>query len=162
MKRLIIVADTHIPKAAPALPEGLLDSFRGADLILHAGDIVDLSVLDALAAIAPVMAVAGNMDPPETKAVLPEKRVIEVEGKLIGLIHGWGGPNGIERRVMAQLSGVDAIVFGHTHTPLIERLDGVLLLNPGTPNDARFSDTLSYIILKIDDGLMEPQIIQLC
>ncbi|OFW56905.1 MAG: hypothetical protein A2W01_00530 [Candidatus Solincola sediminis] len=161
MKRLILLADTHIPKAAAALPQGLLESFKGADMILHAGDIVDISVLDELGTIAPVLAVAGNMDPPEARAVLPDKRVIEVEGKLIGLIHGWGAPTGIERRVMSRFSGVDAIVFGHTHKPLIEQHNGVLLLNPGTPDDSRFSDTLSYIELKIDDGGMEPEIIRL-
>jgi putative phosphoesterase len=161
MKRLVILSDTHIPKAAPALPRALLDSFHGADLILHAGDIVDMSVIDELAAIAPTLAVPGNMDPPQAHAVLPEKRVLEVEGKLLGLIHGWGAPDGIERRVLSKFSDVDMIVFGHTHRPVIEKIADVLLLNPGTPDDQRFSDQLSYIELKIEDGSIEPQIIWL-
>jgi putative phosphoesterase len=161
MKRVIIVSDTHIPKAAAALPPRLLDSFRGADLILHAGDIVDMSVLDELGAVAPTLAVAGNMDSPQAKAVLPEKRVVRVDGKVIGLIHGWGSPEGIERRVMSKFSQVDAVAFGHTHRPLVEKMGGVLLLNPGTPNDLRFSDQLSYIELKIDDDAMEPEIVWL-
>jgi hypothetical protein len=161
MKRLIILSDTHIPKASPALSPRLLDSFRGADLILHAGDIVQLSVIDELSAIAPTIAVWGNMDPPEVRAVLPERTAVEVEGKLIGITHGWGAPAGIERRVMTVFSDVDAIVFGHTHRPLIQRAGDVFLLNPGTPDDQRFSRELSYIELKIEDGVMDPEIIWL-
>lgn len=159
MKRVMVLSDTHIPKAAPALPEGLLACLKGADLILHAGDLVELSVLDILRSIAPTVAVSGNMDSPEAKSVLPEKRVLEVEGKLIGLTHGWGAPQGIESRVMTKFSDVDVIVFGHTHSPLLESIDGVLLLNPGTPDDRRFSDKLSYATLTIDNGVIEPEII---
>jgi putative phosphoesterase len=161
MARVVIVSDTHIPKAGPELPRLLLEGLRGSDLILHAGDLVDTSVLDELRSLAPVAAVTGNMDPPEVTAVLPEKRVVEVEGKTIGLIHGWGPPTGIERRVLSRFSGVDAVVFGHTHNPLVKWLNGVLLLNPGTPNDRRFSNRLSYATLTIEDGELKPEIIYL-
>ena len=161
MARVVIVADTHIPKAAPGLSRKLLEAFQGADLILHAGDLIVLSVLDELRSLAPTAAVAGNMDRPQVNAVLPEKRVLEVEGKLIGIIHGWGPPVGIERRVLSRFSGVDAVVFGHTHKPLVEWRKGVLLLNPGTPNDRRFSKRLSYATLEIVDGELKPEIIWL-
>ena len=159
MTRVALVADTHIPKAGPALPERLLEELKGADLILHAGDLVEMSVMEELGSLAPTKAVVGNMDFPEVRTVLPEKLVVEVEGKLIGLIHGWGPPMGIERRVLSRFSDVDAIVFGHTHKALIEERKGILLVNPGTPNDRRFSKRLSYANLTIADGVIEPEII---
>lgn len=156
-----MIADTHIPRAAASLPPELLRGLEGADLILHAGDLVEMSVLDELEAIAPTAAVVGNMDRPDVAAVLPEQRVLEVEGRLIGLIHGWGPPVGIERRVLSRFSGVDAVVFGHSHRPLVEERKGVLLLNPGTPSDRRFSKCLSYAILTIEEGGMKAEIVQL-
>ncbi len=161
MARVAIISDTHIPKAAPGLPQELVEALRGSDLILHAGDLVDMTVLDELRSLAPVAAVSGNMDTPEISAVLPEKRVLEVEGKIIGLIHGWGPPAGIEMRVLSRFSSVDVVVFGHTHSPLLEWIKGVLLLNPGTPNDRRFSNRLSYAVLTIEDGELKPEIVYL-
>jgi uncharacterized protein len=159
MARVAIISDTHIPKAAPELPRQLVESLRGFDQILHAGDLVEMTVLDELRSLAPVAAVSGNMDTPEISAVLPEKRVLEVEGKRIGLIHGWGPPTGIEGRVLSRFSDVNVVVFGHTHVPLLEWVKGVLLLNPGTPNDRRFSNRLSYATLTIEEGELKPEII---
>jgi putative phosphoesterase len=161
MARIILLSDTHIPKVGPFLPEGLMEGFKGADLILHAGDLIEISVLDELRSLAPTKAVIGNMDLPEVTAVLPDKVVVEVEGKLVGLIHGWGPPPEIERRVRSSFSGVDVVVFGHTHKALVEEVDGVLLINPGTPNDRRFSERLSYAVLTIEDEKIEPEIVWL-
>ncbi len=161
MARVVVLADTHIPKVGPSLPGGLLERCEEADLILHAGDLIEISVLEELRSLTPTRAVAGNMDLPEAKAVLPEKAVIEVEGKTIGLIHGWGPPMGIERRVLSRFQGVDVVVFGHTHKALVEKRKGTLLVNPGTPTDRRFSDRLSYAVLTIENGIVEPQIIWL-
>jgi len=143
------------------LPAELLERFEGADLILHAGDLIEMSVLDELRSLAPTRAVVGNMDLPEVRSLLPEKTVVEVEGKLIGLMHGWGPPVGVERRVLSRLPGVDVVVFGHTHKALVEKRKGILLVNPGTPNDRRFSDRLSYAVLTIEDGEIETEIIWL-
>lgn len=161
MARVILLSDTHIPKVGPTLPEGLTEDFKGADLILHAGDLIETSVLDELCSLAPTKAVVGNMDLPEVTSVLPEKVVVEVEGKLIGLIHGWGPPAGIEKRVLSRFMDVDVVVFGHTHKACVEEVDGVLLLNPGTPNDRRFSERLSYAVLTIGGEKIEPEIVWL-
>lgn len=158
---MVVVSDTHIPKVGSELPPALLDAMRGADLVLHAGDLVDLPVLEELRGLAPVVAVAGNMDYPAVKAVLPEQRVVEVEGKLIGLTHGWGPPLGIERRVLSRFSGVDVVVFGHTHAALVEERRGVLLVNPGTPNDRRFSKRLSYAVIVVDGGRLDAEVVWL-
>ncbi len=161
MKRIAVVADTHIPKVDPTLPSRLLEELHGADLILHAGDLIEMSVMEELNSLAPTRAVFGNMDLPEVRSLLPEKLVVEVEGKLIGLIHGWGPPVGIERRVLSRFSDVDVIVFGHTHKALVEERKGILLVNPGTPNDRRFSKRLSYANLSIANGVVEPQMVWL-
>jgi putative phosphoesterase len=161
MARVILLSDTHIPKVGPTLPEGLTEDFKGADLILHAGDLIETSVLDELRSLAPTKAVVGNMDLPEVTSVLPEKVVVEVEGRLIGLIHGWGPPAGIEKRVLSRFTDVDVVVFGHTHKACVDKVDGVLLLNPGTPNDRRFSQRLSYAVLTIEGEKIEPEIVWL-
>ncbi|MDY6794863.1 MAG: metallophosphoesterase family protein [Actinomycetota bacterium] len=161
MIRIGLVADTHIPKVAPNLPAYLLDVLSGVDLILHAGDLVEVSVLERLRELAPTRAVAGNMDRPEVRAVLPEREVMDLEGARVGLIHGWGSPFGIERRVLSRFQGMDVVVFGHTHKPLVEKRKGTLLVNPGTPNDRRFSKRLSCARLTIKDGEVEPEIVWL-
>jgi len=161
MARVILVADTHIPKVGSTLPGRLMEECEGADLILHAGDLIEMSVVEELSSLAPTRAVMGNMDLPEVKSLLPEKTVVEVEGKLVGIIHGWGPPMGIERRVMSRFSGVDVVVFGHTHKALITERKGTMLVNPGTPNDRRFSSRLSCAVLSIENGIITPEIIWL-
>ncbi len=161
MARVILLADTHIPKVNTPIPDELLQACEGADLVLHAGDLIEMSVLEGLRRLAPTRAVAGNMDRPEVKSVLPEMAVETVAGKRIGLIHGWGPPLGIERRVFSRFRDVDVVVFGHTHKAMLEERKGVLLVNPGSPNDRRFSSRLSYAILDIEDGAIKPRIVWL-
>lgn len=122
-------------------------------MILHAGDIVDLSVLDDLRKIAPVNAVAGNMDRADTTAVLPAKTVIEAGGYRIGLIHGHGAPAGIIDRIRPEFDDVDCIVFGHTHQSLIKTISGVLFVNPGSPTDQRFAMANTLGILELDEAI---------
>ncbi len=148
-----VVSDTHIPESVPDLPAELMHGFEGVDIILHAGDILDCAVLDELAAIAPVRAVRGNMDNFPRSYELPEKLVVEAEKFRIGLIHGHGAPNGLERRIAKEFDDVHCIVFGHTHRPFNEVIDGVLLFNPGTPTDRRFAPYRSFGILDVADRI---------
>ncbi len=159
MARVVLISDTHLPRAGEALRAEVLEAARQADLVMHAGDLVEMAVLEELRALAPVRAVAGNMDAPEVKAVLPSQLTVEVEGKRIGLIHGWGPPLGIEGRVLRRFRGVDAVVFGHTHKARVEERKGVLLINPGSAGDRRFSPRLSYAVLEIEGGEMRPRIV---
>ncbi len=145
MATIGVVADTHVPQRLARLPENLTAALRGVDLILHAGDITSRRVLIELGEIAPVQAVVGNAD--LFLRDLPLTRVIEIEGKRIGLVHGHGGwakyLTGKVRdwlgyreeyylNIVARSFGnVDAIVFGHTHRPHTEIRAGVLLFNPG-------------------------------
>jgi putative phosphoesterase len=156
MTRLGVLSDTHIPVVAPSLPDELLGLLEreGVSLILHAGDLVVPEVIDQLLEAAPVKAVAGNMDVPVLQESLPSKDTILVEDVRIGLIHGWGPSRGLSLRVWGAFSGdeVDCVVFGHSHLPHNEELKGVLLFNPGTPTDSRFSPQKSLGILEIDGG----------
>ncbi len=115
----------------PELGPKLARALGRVDLILHAGDLVNMSVLDALEA-PEVLAVAGNMDDHVVTHSLPAKRIIQVEEIRIGLIHGWGSPMGLSGRVMKEFEEVDVIVFGHSHRPTNIVKNGILLFNPGS------------------------------
>ncbi len=146
-----VLSDTHIPVVASELPTAVLKAFDGVDLILHAGDILELSVLDALRAIAPLEAVHGNMDRWETRQALPDKRTITAIDRRIGLAHGGGAPWSLPKRMLSEFPGADIIVFGHSHCALVERRENVLLFNPGSPTDTRFAPFKSYGIIEITD-----------
>jgi len=149
--RVIVVSDTHIPERAPALPPALVKGLAEADMILHLGDFTAPEVLEELRAIAETHAVYGNCDSYEVTSRLPAKQVIEVNGKRIGMTHGSGGPHGLLERVKRQFAGdpVDAVLFGHSHVPLIERSGGVLYANPGSPTDRYTSGKPTYLRLEV-------------
>ncbi|MDD5222829.1 MAG: metallophosphoesterase family protein [bacterium] len=165
MKKIGVISDTHIMNKGmnlrsawnrfltrndQPLPEVLTREFEGVDLIIHCGDLVELWVLDMLREIAPVEAVAGNMDGSEARQELPVKKNLEIEGMKLGIIHGGGSPHGMIDRIIPEFSGVDAILFGHTHAPFAETRDGILFFNPGSPTDRRFAPYNSLGILTID------------
>lgn len=162
--RVILVGDTHLPRFGRQLPPALEDGLRDADLILHAGDLTDAFVLDLLTAFAPTIAVAGNNDPPELHERLGIARTVEVEGVRIGLTHGHAGPGRttLERARLTFARAeptLDAIVFGHSHQPMVERIGGLWLLNPGSPTDRRRQPTFSYVRLQTDSGQISPELV---
>jgi uncharacterized protein len=120
-----------------------------ADLILHAGDVAAASVLRELEAFAPVEAVFGNMDEPALRAELPERRVVEVEGVRIGLVHIPGARAGREERLVSLFPGCDMVVYGHTHLPQVEQHRGVWIVNPGSPTERRRAAAHSILVLEV-------------
>ena len=139
--RIGVLSDTHIPTRAKYLPAALFDIFAGVELILHAGDLVTMSVVKELETIAPVEAVAGNMDPLELVERFGRKKTLTLAGFRIGLVHG---DLGIDRSKTPELAlqafaddHVDAAVFGHIHRPFLQWKNGVLLFNTGSPTDSR-------------------------
>lgn len=148
-----VLSDTHVPMAAAALPARVFELFKGVDLILHAGDIVELSVLDELRAIAPVEAVAGNMDGSVVHQMLPQKKVLSLGRFTAGLIHGKYKIDVQREMIRREFSQVDLIVYGHSHAPFWGKVDGVYFLNPGSPTDKRYAPYNSVAILEAGDEL---------
>lgn len=146
-----VISDTHIPFKSCELPAKLLLALKACDLILHAGDLVDACVLESLKKIAKVEAVCGNMDSPRVKTALPEKKVLKVDGKTLCLMHGYGNPDNLIELLKKELlpEKPDIIVFGHSHIPMNEYIEGVLFFNPGSATDTAFSPYRSYGIIEI-------------
>lgn len=134
-----MISDTHIPGKAKRLPDEVHEAFAGVELVIHAGDIVDRRVLDELSAIAPVRAVMGNCDPYELS--LPIEELIAVDGIRIGVTHIPGPRAGLRERMGDRFPGCRVVVFGHTHSSLIDDDGELLLLNPGTACEPRFGAT---------------------
>lgn len=151
--RIGVISDTHVPTVATALPPVIFDIFNGVDLILHAGDLVELSVLDELMAIAPVEAVAGNVDESEVQLKFPVKKVIPIGNCSIGLIHGKFRIDIQRQMIRKEFDAVDLIVYGHSHTPFWGKIDGVYYLNPGSPTDKRHAPYNSVAVLEIGEEL---------
>jgi len=152
-----VISDTHIPLRAKQLPAALFKALDGADLLLHAGDLVEEKVLDELNSLAPVEAVAGNMDPVHLATRLGRKKVLDLSGYRIGLIHGDlvnDRQKTPQRAYEAFISdNVDCVVFGHTHQPYCREESGVLLFNPGSPTDRRREPRHSCGLLILGDRL---------
>ncbi len=158
MTRIGVISDTHMREPAPELGAKLVQALGQVDMVLHAGDLVNMAVLDAIEA-PEVLAVAGNMDDYVVAQSLPSKRVVKVDEKRIGLIHGWGSPMGLAGRVLKEFDDVDAIVFGHSHRPTNTVKNGVLLFNPGSYGRGIMgSGTVG--VLTVDSGI-KGEIIQL-
>ena len=135
--------------------------FKDVRLIIHAGDLAEEEVLDLLEETAPVEAVFGNMDHGEISKRLPARKVLTLEGRRIGLVHGWGAPAGIVERVRKEFNDVEAIIFGHTHSPMNSMQGGVLFFNPGSPTDKRFAPFNSIGLLHVDAEKIGGEIIRL-
>ncbi|MDF2626443.1 MAG: phosphodiesterase, family [Symbiobacteriaceae bacterium] len=150
-----VISDTHIPKKAPALPTSALEAFRGADLILHAGDLVVPDVLAELQRIAPVVAVAGNNDPPELVEQLGFARVVELAGYRIGLAHGHiGKGKSTVERALSHFQDVNCVVFGHSHIPYRQMHGATVAFNPGATVGGIRARRGSYGIIFVEsDGL---------
>jgi len=160
--RVAVISDTHIPAASSKLPEALLEGLKGVDLIIHTGDLTEPYVLDDLKNIAPIEAVVGNMDSSQVRRILPEKKVLELEGFRIGLIHGNGSPHNLIKYVQEAFKNekLDCIVYGHSHNPRIDKIDGTIYFNPGSVTDKVFAPYNSFGMLEIKDKI-RPTIVRL-
>jgi uncharacterized protein len=150
-----------MPRGARRLPVECLRRLAAADLILHAGDIVAANVLQELARLSPIEAVAGNMDEPALRAALPERREVEVAGARIGMVHVPGRAAGRGDRLAEAFPGCDAVVYGHTHLPDVSQAGAVWILNPGSPTERRGSPVHSMLTLEIEAGEIRPELVTL-
>jgi putative phosphoesterase len=145
--RLLMLADTHVPKRARDLPPEVWAAVDAADVVLHAGDWVDVPLLDALEArAARLVAVVGNNDGPALRARLPEVARAELGGLRFAVVHETGPAGGRERRCAERFPDTDVLVFGHSHIPWDTTADtGLRLLNPGSPTDRRSQPHRTYL-----------------
>ena len=161
--RIGVISDTHIPVKTNRLPQEALDGLKGVDMIIHAGDLVELSVLESLKKICPkIVAVAGNMDNSQVHQKLPGKQIVETGKFKIGVMHGNGAPNRLIEMMKNEFKKdkVDIIIFGHSHTPENKKIDGILFFNPGSLTDKDFAPYNSYGILELNDEI-EAKIIRI-
>ena len=156
-----LISDTHIPDRGKELPENVYDAFKNVDLILHAGDLTSLKVIEMLKDIAPVVVVQGNMD--RARGIdLPKACVIEAEDLKIGIVHGEVYPRGDTQQLiyLAQELNVDILVSGHSHQPKIEQKEGILLLNPGSPIVPRLADR-TVMLLEVNNSEVDVEIVKI-
>jgi putative phosphoesterase len=144
------------------LPGECVKLLRGADLVLHAGDFVSVGFLEELRALGPPVAgVHGNMDEPALKESLPAQRVVEVGSVRIGMLHNAGPRAGREARLAARFEDCEAVVYGHTHVPQVERFQHLWVLNPGSPTDKRRQPVHTMLILRIRGSRITPELVTL-
>lgn len=151
------MADTHLPKRARDLPAELWAALDSADVVFHAGDWVDESLLDALSArSARLVGVYGNNDGLELRKRLPEIARTELDGLRIAVVHETGPAAGREQRCAARFPDTDLLIFGHSHIPWdSEAPGGLRLLNPGSPTDRRRQPYASYLTAEVTGGRLD-------
>ncbi|MBA8793864.1 hypothetical protein FHX74_001469 [Friedmanniella endophytica] len=151
--RVGLISDTHAPRRWRRCPDAVARAVDGVELILHAGDVCVPSVLDELAAIAPVQAVLGNNDGPEVAAWgAPETLELELAGVRVGMIHDSGAKQGRVARMRRRFPTADLVVFGHSHIPWDDSADGLRVVNPGSPTDRRRQPHGTVALLDLADA----------
>jgi putative phosphoesterase len=159
---IAVISDTHLPRGSRRLPEACVERLRAADLILHAGDLMRLSVLRELESYGPVVAVHGNVDDAEVRAALPASAAVEAGGVTIAVVHDAGPAKGRLARLRRRFPAADAVVFGHSHIPLHERApDGFQIFNPGSPTERRRSPQHTMGIARVENGHLRFELIVL-
>ena len=159
-----LISDTHVPARAKAIPKAVFKVFENVDFIIHAGDLVELNVIDELEQLAPVLAVHGNMDGPQVSGALPKLNSLKVIDWKIGVIHDPGTLYGMSKmREIAKQNFFNVLVFGHTHTSSIKWEGKTLFINPGSPTSPEppFLCKPTVGLLKITKDEIIPEIVQI-
>jgi uncharacterized protein len=151
--KVVVLADTHAPRRWRSCPPRVAAHLRGADLILHAGDVCTADLLDELAAYAPVHAVRGNNDDPDVAAWgAPGILELDVGGVRLAMIHDSGPRSGRPARLRGRFPDADLVIFGHSHIPVDHTANGQRIFNPGSPTDRRRQPHGTIGVLDIDGG----------
>jgi putative phosphoesterase len=152
--RLLLLADTHVPKRARDLPALVWEEVDKADVVIHAGDWVDVALFDALEERSTrLVACWGNNDGDDLRARMPETAEVTLEGVRFTVVHETGASTGRDKRMSASYPDTDVLVFGHSHIPWDTVSDtGLRLLNPGSPTDRRRQPFCTYMTAEVRDG----------
>jgi len=160
--QLAIISDTHMPRGARAIPDACLERCRGADAILHAGDLVDVPVLELLRSLGPPLhAISGNVDTQAVRRLVPARLQLELGGARIGMVHIPGPAAGRLERLRADFPGCDAVIFGHTHMPEHAERDGFQIFNPGSPTERRRAPARTMGLATIEAGAIAFELLTL-
>jgi hypothetical protein len=154
--RLLLMADTHVPRRARDLPAQLWREVDAADVVVHAGDWVEVDLLDRLIARSSrLIGVYGNNDGSALRARLPEVATAVLDGLRLAVVHETGPATRREERCSASYPEVDVLVFGHSHIPWDTTTStGLRLLNPGSPTDRRAQPRCTYLTATVEDGVL--------
>ena len=153
--RVVALADTHSPRRWRSCPPAVAEHLRGADLILHAGDVCTAAVLDELSGYAPVRVVLGNNDGPDVAQWgAPDRLELDIAGLAVAMVHDSGQAAGRSARLRRWFPTAQLVVFGHSHIPLDQAGDGVRIFNPGSPTDRRRQPQGTLGLLDIEDGVL--------
>jgi putative phosphoesterase len=155
---LLLIADTHLPRRARDLPEPVWSAVDSADVVIHAGDWVDVDLLDRLEGRARrLVAVHGNNDHGVLRERLPEVARAEIDGLRFAVVHETGAAKGREERCADRFPDADVLVFGHSHIPWDTTAgSGLRLLNPGSPTDRRRQPHCTYMTALVESGALGP------
>ena len=159
--RVVVLSDTHAPRFWKRCPPAVAEQLRGAELILHAGDVCTASVLEELSEYAPVRAVLGNNDVPDVEAWgAPETLELDVGGLRVGMVHDSGPRSGRVGRLRRRFPGCDLVVFGHSHIPMDVEVDGFRIVNPGSPTDRRREPHGTLAVMRIGPERLGVEIVE--
>lgn len=162
-KTVGLISDTHVPSRARCIPKTVFQTFQDVDYIIHAGDLVELAVLDELEQLAPVLAVHGNMDGPSVSGALPKLNSLNLFGWKIGVMHDPSTALGMGKmRELVKQNGFNVFVYGHTHNFSIKWEGKTLYINPGSPTNPEppFLNKPTVALLKITKESITPEIVQ--
>jgi putative phosphoesterase len=161
-QRLALVGDTHLPRGRRRLPDACIERLRAADLVIHTGDFSSVAAYEEIAGIArELFAVHGNVDDAALRERLPRRRVIEVGGVRIGLIHDAGPARGRVARMQREFADADAVVFGHSHLPLHQGDEAFQIFNPGSPTERRRSPAHTMGLATVHGGSIRFEVVTL-
>jgi putative phosphoesterase len=159
---IAVIADTHLPRGRRRLPEECVRRIAAADLVIHAGDFSSVSAYEEIAAIGPrLVAVHGNVDEPALREWLPERELVEIEGARIGVVHDAGAARGRLGRMRRAFPDAGAVVFGHSHLPLLEREPGFQIFNPGSPTERRRAPAHTMGVARVDERAIRFRLVRL-
>jgi putative phosphoesterase len=163
-KTVGVISDTHVPDRAKRIPERVFKVFENVDFIVHAGDLVQFSVIDELERLAPVLVVSGNMDGPEVKSKLPKLDSFKIFDWRIGVTHNPGTHFGTRRmREIADSNNFNVLAYGHTHSSNIKWEREILFINPGSPTNPSppFLARPSVALLRVTRDRIIPEIVNI-
>jgi putative phosphoesterase len=157
-----VIADTHLPRGARRIPAACAERLRAADLIIHAGDLTTLAVLEELRGYGKIAAVHGNVDEEALRMALPAQLELDLGGRCVGVIHDGGRRMGRLDRLRRRFPDAEAVIFGHSHTPLHETsADGFQIFNPGSPTDRRRAPRHTMGMARLDRSQLSFELIEL-